>query len=406
MRGWLRRRLRRLTTALQLSFLYIALMASAIGTAAELSSTLQSGVFGDERLILAADPDSGILSGYLHDGACRVFFRGKLKPVIQYQRAGLGESYEVESWDPRRPSATFTTTLYSRARGGFTDQITVEPGPDDSNRPAACSWRISLDRAGHVGNSLIGAGVITQSRPKLFELEKSGDAMRVVPKGRATLNRDEGVWITKTYSAAWSPLGMVRISWYDPPGTPHGGYIRTRDLYSLPQDPETENTALSCMVLKEGTFEQLGDCARRNGDGSYSVDAKALRALDFDRSGLATLVIREEGYAYVRRDGRARVVPTSDNAPDEFIDGWVRVRLGDKLGYADRRLKVVIPAMYDGAYPFAKGRAWACTGCVSVSDGEHSWYRGGDAICIDTRGRKRPDAECGNAGWLPPQLRE
>jgi hypothetical protein len=84
----------------------------------------------------------------------------------------------------------------------------------------------------------------------------------------------------------------------------------------------------------------------------------------------------------------------------------VRVRIGEKLGYANRRLKVVIPAIYDGAYRFTKGRAWVCIGCVSVSDGEHSWFRGGQAICLDTRSRKRPDAECGNAGWVPPQLRE
>jgi len=141
-------------------------------------------------------------------------------------------------------------------------------------------------------------------------------------------------------------------------------------------------------------------------DGSYSVGTSALRLLDFDRAGLANIAIREEGYAYASRNCRALVVPTFDNAPDEFISGLVRIKIGKKLGYANRRLKVVIPAIYDGAYPFAKGRAWACTGCVSLSDGEHSWYRGGDAICIDTRGRKRPDAECGNAGWLPPQLRE
>lgn len=122
--------------------------------------------------------------------------------------------------------------------------------------------------------------------------------------------------------------------------------------------------------------------------------------------GIAAFAIRNEGYAHVRRDGRALVVPTFDNGPDEFIDGLVRMRIGEKLGYTNRRLKLVIPASYDGVYSFTKGRAWACIGCVSVSDGEHSWYRGGEAICLDARGRRRPDTECGKAGWLPPQLRE
>lgn len=393
--------------SLRVSLLVLVLMASSIATAAEPSSTLESGIFGDEQLILAADPDTGKLSGYYHDGDCRVFLSGKLAPVIQYQRAGLGESYEVESWDPQRPSAKFTTTLYSRARGGFAEQVTLEPGPDDGNRPAACSWRISLDRAGHVGNSLIGAAVIARPRPRLFELKQVGEAMGLVPKGRAALRRDTGVWVTKTYGAAWSLPGMVLISWYDPPGTPHGGYVRTRDLYALPPAAETESASLSCMMLKDGTFEALGDCARRDPDGSsYTIDTAALRLLDFDRWGLATLVIREEGYAYVRRDGRALVVPTFDNAPDEFINGLVRVKIGEKFGYADRGLKVVIPAIYDGSYRFSKGRARACLGCVSVSDGEHCWYRGGQPVCLDRRGGQRDSAECGSTDWLPSELRE
>jgi hypothetical protein len=149
-----------------------------------------------------------------------------------------------------------------------------------------------------------------------------------------------------------------------------------------------------CMTLKDGTFEALGDCARRDPDGSYAIDTAVLRLLDFNRWGLATLSIGEEGYAYVRRDGRALLVPTFDNWPDEFIDGLVRVRIGEKHGYADRRLRVVIPAIYDGTYRFSKGRARACLGCVTVSDGEHSWYSGGQPVCLDRRGGQRDGLEC------------
>lgn len=215
-----------------------------------------------------------------------------------------------------------------------------------------------------------------------------------------------GDWSIGTYGVTGSPPGIVLISWYDPPGMPQGGYVQTRDFYALPPAVETESATLSCMVLKDGTFEALGDCARRDSDGNYTVDTAALRLLDFDRWGLATIVIREEGYAYVRRDGRALVVPTFDNAPDEFINGLVRVKIGEKFGYADRRLKVVIPAIYDGTYRFSNGRARACLGCVSVSDGEHSWFRGGQPVCLDRRGGQRDGLECGNSGWLPSALRE
>lgn len=383
------------------------LLASFSARAAQPSPTLQSGVFGDETLILAADADSATLSGYYRDGGCRVFFQGALQPVTQDQRPDLGETYQVQSWDPRKPEAVFTTTLYSRARGGFNDQITLEPGPDDANRPSTCPWRISLDRASHVGTSLIGAGVVARSRPPLFELQTAGDGLRPVSKGRAKLGRDSGIWVTKTYGAAWSPPGLVRISWYDPPGTPHGGYVRAGDLYPVPAVVGAESAALPCTALRGGTFEPLGECARRNPDGSYAIAPDTLDQLDFDRWGLATLAIREQGYAYARRDGRALVVPTFDNAPDEFVGGLARVRIDGKTGYADRHLKLVIPAIYDGAHRFTRnGRAWVCAGCETVSDGEHNFYRGGTSVCLDRRGRERPAAECGDAGWRPPQLRE
>jgi len=382
-----------------------SLLTTAPVNAAETQPTLLSGEFGDERLMIAADAESNSLSGYYRDGECRVFMKGKLQPVIQYQRADLGESYEVQSWDPRKPDTTFTTTLYSRARGGFNQQITLEPGPDDANRPVGCRWRVSLDRAAHVGNSLIGVAVIARPQPQLFELGESDKMLRLVPNGRAALPRDFGVWITKTYGAAWSPPGLVRITWYDPPGTPHGGYIRERDLYPASQAKDTGTQSLPCVTLRDCTFEPVGDCALPTAEGSYIVGAEALRQLDFDRRGLASMAIRTKGYAYVRRDGRALVVPSFDNAPDEFLGGLVRVRIGEKFGYANRRLKVVIPAIYDGAYPFASGRARVCIGCVSVSDGEHSAYQGGTTLCIDQRGSLRPDAECSNASWLP-QLRE
>lgn len=192
----------------------------------------------------------------------------------------------------------------------------------------------------------------------------------------------------------------------DPSGAQRPHPLREHDLRSASEAREADTRSLSCVTLRDGTFEPLGDCARPAADGGYVVSAQALRQLDFDRWGLATMAIREKGYAYVRHDGRALVVPPFDNFPDEFNSGLVRVRIGEKLGFANRRLKVVIPATYDGAFPFAKGRAWVCIGCVTVSDGEHSVYQGGTALCIDKRGRTRPAAGCGTMGWLPSQLRE
>ena len=81
-----------------------------------------------------------------------------------------------------------------------------------------------------------------------------------------------------------------------------------------------------------------------------------------------------------------------DNGPDYFEDGLARSRVGGKIGYIDRKLNLVIPATYDGAYPFKDGVAVVCTACTidydrTVAEGERSWYEGGQWGRIDRRGR-------------------
>ena len=81
-----------------------------------------------------------------------------------------------------------------------------------------------------------------------------------------------------------------------------------------------------------------------------------------------------------------------DNGPDYFEDGLARSRIGGKVGYIDRKLNLVIPATYDGAYPFKDGVAVVCTACTYVSDstateGERGWYEGGQWGRIDRSGR-------------------
>jgi hypothetical protein len=94
---------------------------SAHAVADTSTSSLLSGYF-DDHLMIAADQESGTLSGYYNDGKCRLFFQGPLQVVELYQRKDFGEAYT--------PSTTrvgggkeFTTEIYSRARGGFQEQV-------------------------------------------------------------------------------------------------------------------------------------------------------------------------------------------------------------------------------------------------------------------------------------------
>ena len=140
----------------------------------------------------------------------------------------------------------------------------------------------------------------------------------------------------------------------------------------------------------ERTFKQ---CARTDPDGRPRLKRSYLTRLRYDRDGLASVLLidgtdtRKGQWFYVRRGVAPVPVELMDNGPDYFKDGLARSRLGGKIGYIDRKLNFVIPAQYDGAYPFEDGVAVVCTACTIAGDGEHSWYEGGQWGRIDRKGR-------------------
>jgi WG containing repeat len=97
---------------------------------------------------------------------------------------------------------------------------------------------------------------------------------------------------------------------------------------------------------------------------------------------------------YVNRRGKVVItgVPVFDNGPDEFHDGLVRFVKGRKYGFADRTGKTVIPPRYDGAMPFAGGRAKVCLACVDKCadrECEHHVFSGGNWFSLDKTGMIR-----------------
>ena len=145
----------------------------------------------------------------------------------------------------------------------------------------------------------------------------------------------------------------------------------------------------------ERTFKR---CAATGPDGRPRLQRSYLARLRYDRDGLASVMLfnatdtRKYQWYYVRRGVIPVPVESMDNGPDYFEDGLARARVGDKVGYIDRKLNLVIPATYDGAYPFRDGVAVVCTACTYFSDptateGERGWYKGGQWGRIDRRGR-------------------
>jgi hypothetical protein len=141
----------------------------------------------------------------------------------------------------------------------------------------------------------------------------------------------------------------------------------------------------------EAAFKQ---CATMERDGHVHLNPSYRGRLRFDPHNLAAvaLLVQEDAGAvrwfYVRRDGGMAPVMMYDNGPEDFPDGLARSPVGGKIGYIDRNLKLVIPAIYDGAYPFENGIAVVCRDCTLVSGGGHSWYERGVWGCIDRSGNE------------------
>lgn len=76
-----------------------------------------------------------------------------------------------------------------------------------------------------------------------------------------------------------------------------------------------------------------------------------------------------------------------DNWPDAAKDGVYRIIKNNKIGYADAITgKIVIEAQYDCAHPFENSKAHVGIGCKIETDGEHSWWVGGNWQWISLKG--------------------
>src|SRR3954471_24124773 len=143
----------------------------------------------------------------------------------------------------------------------------------------------------------------------------------------------------------------------------------------------------------ERTFKQ---CAATGPDGRPRLKRAYLARLRYDRDGLASVMLfnatdtRKFHWYYVRRGVIPVPVESMDNGPDYFEDGLARSPVEGKIGYIDRKLNLVIPATYDGAYLFRGGVAVVCPSCTYVSvrnaiEGQSVCYAGRQFGCNDRR---------------------
>ena len=162
-------------------------------------------------------------------------------------------------------------------------------------------------------------------------------------------------------------------------------------------------TGDSCVFRTRDDVDSHPNCVLQDGQGKMFIAQDYVKGLEFDAHGLAVVFDDDHerrAWMYVDRRGRVIIqgVPIADNWADEFSDGLVRTVINQKYGFADRHGKIVIPAKYDGAFPFMHGYAVVCIGCretCAMSDQpradnvncEHHILTGGEWFKIDKAGR-------------------
>lgn len=133
------------------------------------------------------------------------------------------------------------------------------------------------------------------------------------------------------------------------------------------------------------------DCAKVIGSGALRLSPGQLKQMSFDADGLAAVQVGRL-FFYVAADGRSAPVAGVEGHAVEFREGlapspWL-VEGQYKIGYIDKRLRLVIPARFDGGLDFNDGRAQVCRGCKVARDGDWAEMQGGVWGCIDTTGRE------------------
>jgi hypothetical protein len=169
-----------------------------------------------------------------------------------------------------------------------------------------------------------------------------------------------------------------------------------------------------CSPLPPSPPDEIARCVEIS-EGETRLTAEALRRLRF-REGPAVVAAGKDLY-WADRTGRAVPAMPFDNGADYFVEGLARTIRSGKVGFVDRRLREMVPARWDWAFPFEGGVAAVCEGCHPAGSGERRTIEGGKWGYVDRAGRVvvpveyprerlPPPEEARRSAGHRPQLRE
>lgn len=150
------------------------------------------------------------------------------------------------------------------------------------------------------------------------------------------------------------------------------------------------------------TAEAIPDCARRTADGEILVRPGVLP--EEGEGGTVGALVVDGELLFALSSGKTAPALPYDNGPDYFVEGLARTVRNGEVGFVDEKLELVVPRVWDFAFPFEGGFARVCTGCsIERHEGdEHGGIRGGSWGIIDRQGRVVVPVEYDRESLPPP----
>ncbi|HAD12946.1 MAG TPA: hypothetical protein DCF33_10985 [Saprospirales bacterium] len=76
-----------------------------------------------------------------------------------------------------------------------------------------------------------------------------------------------------------------------------------------------------------------------------------------------------------------------DNGPDYPSEGLIRIVKNGKIGYANAKTyELVVPPVFDCAFPFENGKGRVSSQCITVQHGEHNVWESESWLLVDKKG--------------------
>lgn len=126
----------------------------------------------------------------------------------------------------------------------------------------------------------------------------------------------------------------------------------------------------SCIFLQKDLskeeyflFQQNERYGYKTISGKIAIKPEYMVAQNF-RNGQAFVADRDK-WMLINKKNRIILLPLpEDNFPDDYREGLARFIQNDKIGFFNEAGEIIIPAEFDFAQPFKRGKARVNMGCV------------------------------------------